>query len=128
MNNLPTEKRPVELIIYPALQASPGPFSYLCEGRNERRRGRRASKTAAGVWKEEGRLERAGGVAPKLDHPSAIHTGISIPLTCSEGLLPPGCILMSNKVNALTGQDSDSRATKSLPPPPPQGSRDIDRP
>lgn len=71
-------------------------------------------------------------MAPKLEHPSAIHTGISIPLTCSEGLLPPGCVLdntlMSNKVNSLTGQDSDSRATKSLPPPPPQGSRDIDRP
>lgn len=72
------------LLPYSASQPQDWPLSQLCKGKNlvdsvPRELGQREGSSflprSAGVWKEEGRLERAGGVAPELEHLSAVHTG-----------------------------------------------------
>lgn len=94
-NPPPPEKRPGTLAFCPALQGRPGPGHYPSCVKEERGRsvpiggGGWWCRETAGVWKRGGAGKGRGrGVGPQLAHPSATHMGISIRLTCTEGLFP----------------------------------------
>ena len=117
LNGLPREEpRRTRPASSPASPPQDWPSSQACEVRNQvdQRRGGRARETAVASLhnlqglgrRKEGWKRRSGTSKARapIDHP---HKEISIQLTCSEGLLPSGCILDttlgSNVVQSLTG-------------------------